>query len=360
MRSVRISGLIISLAINSLLQAQDSTPKYSNEFLQLGVGARAFGMGLSVTSHSSDVTAGYWNPAGLTGMPEKYQLSLMHSSYFAGLSNYDYGAFGIQLDTSSAVAISVIRFAVDDIADTRFLIDPNGAINYDNIRFFSSADYAFLLSYARESTLLGGSSVGGSVKIIRRQVGDFAGSWGFGLDMGWQKEIGKWQVGLIGKDLFGTFNVWSYSSSEIDDIYIQTGNEVPSDALEVTLPRLVIGGSRTVRVSDKIGLLASLDLINTFDGERNTLLKTSLISLDPALGLEFDFKRLFFLRGGIRQFQQIKDFDGTQSWSFQPNLGIGFRLNELSIDYAFTDIGDQAAGLYSHVFSVKVDFRANE
>lgn len=342
------------------LYAQDNTPKYSNEFLNIGVDARAFGMGLSMSSHTDDVSSGYWNPAGLARLVPDYQLVLMHSSYFAGISNYDYGAFAARLDEHSVLGASVIRFAVDDIADTRLLFDANGAVNYDNIQFFSAADYAFLVSYARRLPVLQGLEVGGSVKVIRRVVGDFAQSWGFGMDFGVQKTWKDWHFGLTGKDVFGTFNSWVIADEELAEIYAQTGNELSSRSLEVTLPRVVLGASRSLNFLDKFSLLTSIDLTATTDGRRNTLVKSDLVSLDPAMGLELGFKQLAFLRGGIGQFQQIKDFDGTQSWTFQPNIGIGLRIREVAIDYAFTDIGDQAAGLYSHVFSIKVDFNVEQ
>jgi len=342
------------------LHAQDNTPKYSNEFLNLGVDARAFGMGMSMTSHVQDVSAGYWNPAGLNHLQSDYQLELMHSAYFGGVANYDFGTFAARLNEESVLGVSVLRFAVDDIADTRLLFDANGGINYDNIQFFSAADYAVLFSYARNLSVLGGVSIGGNMKIIRRVVGDFADSWGFGLDFGVQKEWSGWKFGLMGKDIFGTFNSWSMNEAELADIFTQTGNELYTRSVEITLPRVILGVSREFTFREKFGLLTSLDLIATTDGKRNTLVKTDLVSLDPVFGLEFGYKQLAFLRGGIGQFQQIKDFDGSTSWSFQPNVGVGFKIQEVSIDYAFTDIADQSAGLYSHVFSVKVDFNVED
>lgn len=339
---------------------KDNTPKYSNEFLNIGVDARAFGLGLSMVSHTDDVSSGYWNPAGLTRLTTDHQVSLMHASYFAGIANYDYGAFVTRPDDSSALAISVIRFSVDDIPDTRLLFDGNGAINYDNIRFFSASDYAVLLSYARRLSMLEGIRIGGNVKVIRRIVGDFAGSWGFGLDLGAQTTWRDWNFGLVGKDIFGTFNSWSISGDELATIYGQTGNSLHTSSLEVTLPRLILGVSRRFQLSDKFSLLSTLDIMSTFDGKRNALLKSSLASVDPNAGVEIGFNKAAFLRAGIGQFQQIKDFDGTRSWTFQPNIGVGFRISEVAIDYAFTDIGDQAAGLYSHVFSIKVDFHVED
>lgn len=340
--------------------SKDNTPKYSNEFLNIGVDARAFGLGLSMASHADDVSSGYWNPAGLAGLSADHQLALMHASYFAGIANFDYGAFATKLDDSSALSISVIRFSVDDIPDTRLLFDGNGSVNYDNIRFFSASDYAVLLSYARKTNFLNGMNLGGSVKIIRRVVGDFAGSWGFGVDIGAQTKWKGWNFGLVGKDLFGTFNSWSINGDELADIYGQTGNALYTSSLEITLPRMILGVSRHFQLSEQFSLLGTLDMVSTFDGKRNTLVKSSIISVDPSAGLEVGFKRVAFLRAGIGQFQQIKDFDRTESWTFQPNAGVGFRIKEVAIDYAFTDIGDQAAGLYSHVFTIKVDFHVED
>ncbi|MFT6855155.1 MAG: hypothetical protein ACJA0X_001129 [Cyclobacteriaceae bacterium] len=357
---VRIVLLFSMLLYNCFAaMSQSNTPKYSNEFLQLGAGARSFGMGYSMSSHTSDATSGYWNPAGLMQLPEKYQLSLMHSAYFAGLANYDFGSFAVKNDSTSALSVSVIRFAVDDIADTRLLIDANGAVNYDNVQFFSAADYAFLISYARNLQFLE-SQIGTTVKVIRRTVGDFASSWGFGLDMGWQKRTDTWNFGISAKDIFSTFNVWSYNYELLATTYTATGNELPEDNLEITLPRLIPSVSRYFSITPKLSLLASIDLVTTFDGKRNTLIKTNVLSIDPALGMELGFKNMIFLRAGLGQFQQIEDFEQNLDWTFQPNLGLGFKFNELSIDYAFTDIGDQAAGLYSHVFSINVDFKSGD
>lgn len=69
--------------------SKDNTPKYSNEFMNIGVSARSFGMGFTGVSFTNDVTAGYWNPAGLNDLEADHQMVLMHSSYFGGLANYD-------------------------------------------------------------------------------------------------------------------------------------------------------------------------------------------------------------------------------------------------------------------------------
>lgn len=351
-------GFFVLFCASFLLSAQDNTPKYSNEYLNIGVDARAFGMGLSMTSHVDDVSAVYWNPAGLLDMKADHQLELMHAAYFAGIANYDFIGYARKLDEKSSIGISALRFSVDDIADTRFLFDPTGAINYNNVQFFSASDYGFFLSYARELPYLGGIKTGGNVKVLHRIVGKFATSWGFGLDLSAQKSFGKWNVGLMAKDVFGTFNAWSHNPDEVSQVYQLTGNQIPENSLEISLPRLIAGVSRSIQISQAFSLLSSLDAVMTLDGKRNTLVRSELVSIDPQFGLEIGFKGIAFLRGGINQFQQIERFDQSQYWTFQPNAGIGIKFREVAIDYALTDIGDQSAGLYSNVFSLKVDFFA--
>ena len=340
--------------------SQTIAPKYSNEFLAIGVGARALAMGNAQVALVNDATAAYWNPAGLLSMSHDYSLSLMHAEYFAGIAKYDYAGFSTRIDSSSVMAVSAIRFGVDDIPDTRFLFDANGTINYDNIRFFSAADYAFLLSYARQPSFLPGLQLGANAKVVHRSVGKFANAWGFGLDAGAQYRRGGWQFGLMLRDITSTFNAWTYNSELLKDVYSQTGNDIPESSLEVTLPRAILGVAREFRFSEKLGALLALDLVNTFDGKRNTLIKSELVSLDPQMGMELAYQDLIFLRAGIGQFQQEINFEGNSYTTFRPNGGLGVRINKVMIDYALTNIGSQSSAPYSHVFSLKVNLNKKD
>ncbi len=364
MRSIALIFFLITLCPEVWSQEAagngDNTPKFSNEFLNIGVGARAFGLGKSMVAHTDDVTSGYWNPAGLAAMEADFQLGLMHSDFFAGIANYDYGGFAAKIGEESALSLSVIRFAVDFIPDTRFLFDANGAIDYERIRFFSAIDNGFLLGYGRKLPVLGGLNVGGNVKVIHRIAGDFATSWGFGLDLGAQKAFGKWQFGLLAKDVFGTFNTWAHNPDGLEDIYNLTGNDIPTNSIEITLPRLIIGASRAFTLFKNFSLLTSVDLDMTFDGKRNTVVGTDVLSIDPHGGLELGFKDLAFLRFGVNNIQQQINFDRSTFWKYQPNLGLGIAIKEIVIDYALTDVGDQSDALFSHVFSLKVDFNVEK
>jgi len=334
--------------------ASQSTRKYSNEFLNIGVDASALGMSNAVVASSDDVNSGYWNPAGLVHL-EDSEAAIMHSSYFANIANYNYIAFAMPLDDRSAVSLSLIRFGVDDILDTTKLIDQQGVINYDRINLFSAADYALTFSYARRLPVPGWN-YGVNAKVIRRIIGDFATSWGFGLDLGIQFESNDWKFGLMARDVTTTFNAWAINADRLQDIKdaIPGQNQEEPEATELTLPKLQLGMSKLFTFNYDYTLRTEVDFICRFE-ENNDMISSSFVSINPALGLEFGYTDLVFFRAGIGNFQNELQIDNSTPLTFQPNFGVGFKYNGIFLDYAFTDIGDQSAALYSNVFSLKID-----
>ena len=334
--------------------AQDA-PKYSNEFLSIGVGARALGMGYAYTAAATDVTSGYWNPAGLLGVRGDLQVGAMHSEYFAGIAKYDYLGVAKRIDSVSTLGFSVIRFGVDNIPNTTELIDANGNLDSERITTFTAADHAFLISYARKLKIPG-LRMGANAKIIYRKVGPFAKAWGFGLDAAVQYDKGSWRLSAMARDVTSTFNAWSYSLDQrTQDVFLQTGNELPSNGLELTLPRLILGAAHEFKFGNKVRMIAALDLENTFDGKRNTLLATGTWSSDPRFGLEVGYAGVVFVRGGVNNFQYLTELDGSRTLDFQPNVGVGVKIKSVVVDYALTNIGSTGVALYSNVFSLRFD-----
>lgn len=331
--------------------------KYSNEFLSVGVGARALSMANANVASVNDVTAGYWNPAGLQLQKSNLQVGLMHAEYFAGIAKYDFIGGSKRLDSNSVAGITFIRFGVDNIPNTTELIDANGNVDYSRLKSFNAVDVAVLLSYARNMAKIKGLKIGVNAKIIRRKIGDFAGAWGFGLDAGAMYDYKKWRFAAMARDITGTFNAWSYNlSDDMKQTFAVTGNEIPSNSVEVTVPRLILGVTRTWYVwSDRISIGGELNLINTFDGKRNTVVKTKAWSMEPALGLELGYKNFIFLRGGIGNVQKSKNVVGTDVTTVQPNIGVGIKYKIFALDYAMTNIGNVSTSLYSHIFTVKID-----
>lgn len=347
---------LILLILSAFGLAGYAQSKYSNEFLSLGLGARGLAMSNTMCALTDDVTSAYWNPAGLTRMDKRYQLALMHAEYFAGIAKYDYGGLAYKIDTNQSVAFSYIRFGVDNIMNTTQLIDEQGNVDYDRITYFSAADNAFLLSYAYAFPQVPGLSVGANAKIVHRKIGQFAKSWGFGIDFGLMYNRKGWQAGLMLRDGTSTFNAWRYSlTDDVIAVFEETGNEIPENGLEVTVPALLLGGGKTVHFGKGFHGTFALGLDCTFDGKRNSLIKSNVMSIDPHLGMEFDYKRIVALRMGIGNFQQEPDFDGKMKTTLQINFGVGVNIkNVVAIDYAFTDLGNLSIAQYSHVVSLRV------
>ena len=329
--------------------------KYSNEFMSIGVDAAALGMSNAVTANTGDVNSGYWNPAGLMEVKDK-QLALMHASYFANIAQYDYAAFAMPIDDRSAFGISVIRFGVDDILNTTQLIDEQGNIDYNRISLFSAADYGVTLSYARYLPL-DGFSYGVNAKVIRRVIGKFANSYGFGFDFGMQyKTSGNWKFGLMLRDITTTYNVWNIDEEEYATVSgaIAGQNQDLPETTEITLPKAQMGVSKKFVFHNEMSLMAAINLNMQF-AKTNDLVNLDFVSIDPAVGFEAGYLDMVFLRAGVGNFQNEKQLDNSQNLSFQPNIGLGFSYRGVQVDYALTDIGNQSVALYSNIFSLKVD-----
>lgn len=322
--------------------------------MNIGVDAAALGMANTVVASTMDVNSGYWNPAGLTQL-EDHQVALMHANYFANIAQYDYLAYASPIDDQSAWGISLIRFGVDDILNTTELIDSEGNIDYNRISLFSTADYGFTFSYARKLPVPG-FQYGVNAKVIRRIIGDFANSWGFGFDVGLQFERNDWQFGIMLRDITTTYNVWSIDEEEYQKIAntIPGENQELPESTEITAPKAQLGIAKKFIIHYDYSLFAAANMNMRF-AETNDLISTDFVSIDPALGLEFGYTDLVFLRAGLGNFQNVQQLDNTEKLGFQPNIGLGFKYKGIQIDYALTDLGNQSTALYSNIFSVKVD-----
>ena len=347
-------SLFLLLFIIQLVSGQTAR-KYSNEFLNIGVDAAALGMGKSVVASSNSVNSIYWNPAGLTSI-KNYEGAIMHSEYFAGIAKYDYVAFAMPVDENSAIGISLIRFGVDDILNTTELIDNEGNIDYNRISLFSAADYALTIGYARKLGIEG-LNIGFNTKIIRRIIGEFASSWGFGFDAGLQYKNENWKFGLMLRDITTTFNSWSVDNSEFEKIKdaIPGQNQELPESNEITLPKAQLGIAKEFKLGKEFNLLTEFDLNLRFT-KTNDIISSDIVSIDPAIGFQIDYLKTVFLRGGIGNIQNEIQFDNRKEIVFQPNFGVGFNYKGIQVDYALTNIANVGNALYSNVFSIKIAF----
>lgn len=346
--------IVFIIILTSFTSSGQIVRKYSNEFMNIGVDAAALAMSNAVVASTNDVNAGYWNPAGLMKV-EREQAALMHGSYFANIAQYDYAAYAKNIDDDSAWGFSAIRFGVDNILNTTELIDNQGNIDFNRITLFSAADYGFTFSYARRLQVPG-FQYGVNAKVIRRIIGDFASSWGFGFDLGIQYDYDNWHYGLMIRDITTTYNIWNINEEALAKVSgaIAGQNETIPENSEITLPKAQLGMSKKFEFHNDSALLAAANLNMRFE-RTNDIISTKMVSIDPAIGFEYSYTDMVFLRTGLGNFQNITQIDNTNTISFQPNIGLGFKYRGIQIDYALTDLGNQSAALYSNIFSLKID-----
>ncbi len=353
--------LSIFILISTIHLSQGQFRTYSNEFLNIGAGARGLAMGGAQVASVNDATAGYWNPAGIANITNT-SFAAMHADYFSGIGKYDFIAGAAPMANGNrSLGITILRFAVDDIPNTLYLVNPDGSINYNNIQSFSSADYAGLFSFGQQLSDDPDYkvSVGANVKIIYRKVGTFANAWGAGLDGGFMIQTPTWSFGITAKDITSTYNAWRFhfTDKEKEQLYL-TNNSIPIKSTESTAPSVVVGGAYNFEFSEKFSLLTEGSLNFTFDGKRNTVISSNPVSVDPHIGIEGNISNSVFIRAGINNFQKALADGDIQNqkkvWIYQPSVGAGFRIGNATIDYAFTNLANQSNPLYTHVFSLKL------
>lgn len=339
----------------SVAQAQYN--KYANAYLDIGVGARALSLSNAYTHLAQDNSSIYWNPAGLTGLKTTVDLGLMHNEHFGGIVKYDYGGLGIKVNDKSALGFGLIRSGVDDIPNTLDLRDAEGNFNYDRITGFSVADYAFMFSYAREISKIG-LSYGATAKVLHRNIGKFGKGWGFGVDVGVQYRHKNIYAGLMLRDISTTVTNFTYNTEEVREVFELTGNEVIRKSTEIAVPKISLGFGYKLFFDKKERFHAtpSVDLLFTTDGRRNTLVSWDPISMEPRFGLEVGYKDIIFLRAGCGQFQRMQETPEKSVWLVKPNIGAGFRIKTVYVDYALASVGNQSVFLFSHVFSLRIGF----
>ncbi|MFH1197219.1 MAG: PorV/PorQ family protein [bacterium] len=330
-----ILSFIVLISISLSTNAQVVIGKYAGEFMAIGVGGRSAAMGGAQVAIANDVTAGYWNPAGLARI-DYPQFSLMHEEHFGNLVNYNYAAVAIPYGTDMSFGLSVIRLAIDGIPNTNnALIDratkeriydinyPNWGLDYDKITEFSNADYAFYLTFAKRHSE--NFSWGANVKIIQRNIDDYSAT-GIGFDVGaTYVPMENLYLGASVIDATTTLVAWSTGRNELITPTLKVGAAYGLEFL---------GGT----------FLPALDLDIRFENRKfASYFNIGPVSFDAHTGLEYNYKNIFMIRGG---YSDVKQF----------TVGAGIKLPKLNIDYSFAKFsGSEDANLGdSHRISLKL------
>jgi hypothetical protein len=367
---IKKPGLIVFVLLCTLTSFAQTVRKYSNEFLNIGVGARGLAMSNAQVATINDAYSSYYNPAGLVHIPNTFQVGIMHSEYFAGIAKYDYVSLAVPIKSQkSVIAFSFFRFGIDDIPNTLFLVQPDGTVDYSKITSFSAADYAFMIHYA-QALPIKGLSIGGSAKIIYRHIGKFAKAYGFGIDLGLQYRLKQWRFGLMARDITSTFDAWNINFTDAEkQVLLQTNNQLPKNSLEITTPTIQLGVAYDVNIKNKFFITPEVNFSFTTDGKRNVLIAAKPISIDMNAGLELKYVPAkdidVCIRAGVGNLQRATDELGKKRFLVSPNIGAGVHIKIVSLDYALTNlttIKDKAdgAGLYSHVISLRLDINKKQ
>lgn len=327
--------------------------KYAGEFLNIGGGVRALGMGSAFTGISDDASASYWNPAGL-GQLEKGELSLMWSDwtgsdsggsvnilkygFLSGVTHkmeipYIYGVpFLVPFKTGSFkipghFGFSLIALSVPDIQDTRpettgvFLKDDGSNLDQviANAKTATDQETALYLSYCLPNNILvNGLNIGLSFKMINQKIFEYSSN-GFGVDMGilytGLKSKGL-RIGLNLQDLTNTPIKWSTGTTD----------KIP--------------------LSIKLGLVYSVKLPLT-TGTNIGIDYDTKYGKNMYFGTEFWFAHIIALRFGYKQ------LGGPDTNINNLTAGLGFiLLNKYNFDYAFLS-HEELGNTHRVSFSIK-------
>ncbi|HPF09030.1 MAG: UPF0164 family protein [Candidatus Cloacimonetes bacterium] len=248
MKKIIIATIVLFLATVPLLAG-----RYAGDFMMIGAGVRALGMGGAFAALANDGSAIYWNSAGLAQITSS-EVSAMHAFLYNNLASYDHLSYVQPLPNDLSIAVNITRLSVNDIPyfDERHLIGTNVDQRINDSAYhlpgvpdghFRSTDDLYQIAFAKNIKFGANMGwqffevpfemgLGGNFKFIKRQIKDTLGS-GVGLDLGMkvrtdmavifdQDELGDLHFGLNFQNVSGTRVTWDTPSSMEDEVLFNT------------------------------------------------------------------------------------------------------------------------------------------
>lgn len=326
--------------------------KYGGDFLSTGGGARALAMGSAYSGWANDVSAIYWNPAGLVNLTQ-FEMMYMHSERFEGIVGYDFAAVALPLtQTDGVVGLAIIRQGVDDIPNTLSAYDPINNQPLPNpegyITRFSSFDLAFLVSYAQPISDV--NSWGVNFKILNSKIGPFAEAWGYSLDLAFQERDEHYSWGIVVQDVTTMFKFWQTNREALKNLE-NFDDVIPTGQNEQVLPTVKLGYGHFFRFGKDMRLVASFDTDIRFENLQTYYLNWGRMSFEPHIGTEFGYKSLVFIRAGLTDFF----IDDKKNYTVSPTFGLGLAFSKIELDYGMGSLMGMASELgQTHRISLKI------
>ncbi len=310
-----IALLFLSVSVYAETKSKVGTTVYP--FLEIGVGARAAGLGEAYTARATNAAGLYWNPAGIA--LGRNELTFDHTLWFASL-HYNYVGLIVKMGSAGSVGLSLTSFN-SGLIDVTTALRPEGTG-----QTYELSDIAMGVTYARQLT--NRFSIGGSVKYIHSSLWDMTTS-AMAFDIG--TLFNSPLLGItIGMSISNFGNSVRYSGAntiirhDIDPIHSGNNDKILGDLRtnEWELPLIFrFGIAREFDFGPVGNIVCSLDALHP---------NNNLESLN--MGIEYAFRKMFFLRAG---YKALGIQDSEEGLTF--GGGIGYRI--LKLDYSCSDFG---------------------
>lgn len=272
------------------------------QFLKLGAGARAEGMGEAYTSVADDADAMYWNPANLTLIP-KHTATLMEAPLLAGI-NYQYAGYGQKVGASTALGAIAQYVSQPGIDET----DTSG---FNTGQVFHPTDLA--------------AGIGGAYKFKSEGLGILNGA----------------SLGVVGKYVESTITR-SASTYAADIGYLSGPLHLLGGDMRISYVAKNLGGQlRFQQVSDPLPVNLMLGAAWAPNDDW-TLAMNIDEPLDNNPYLSFGSEYRYHLNDDTSFAGRIgvitRDIGGTGGFNGL-NVGLGGKFRHVGIDYAFVPLG---------------------
>lgn len=286
------------------------------QFLKIGVGARATAMGDAFVAVANDVSALYWNPAGLTQFSDN-QIIFSHNQWVVDI-NHDFVGAVYHLDDANSFGVSLTALTMDEMKVTTEYA-PFGTGEY-----FGFSDVGISVSYSRKMT--DQFSFGGTVRYIEETL-DKLKMRGFMIDLGTYYWTG------LGSTRFAVTVSNFGNDLAPDGEVVLVGNRTKSEWQSFSPPTMFrIGFAFEPYEDEQHRVTTSIQLNHPNDNSENV-----------SLGAEYVWNKMFFARGGYKF--NVEE----QNYSFGAGVNVPISIANVSVDYAFANFSRLGS---AHRFSI--------